>query len=147
MDLNRCFRKYFKCRNRRHFKLHKHEIYWDLTPHSRWIPWSQRREQWNINAGLGLRMREGKLGLELPLWGISTQSMSCKHLTQLFSGSITHQVCSRSEKAVDAGFVSGAFVKSLRRSPFPTANTQCSCVQLAKTFRTQPELQLLFCQS
>lgn len=67
--------------------------------------------------------------------------------SELFSGSITHRVCRRSEKAVDAGFVSGAFVKSLGRAPFPTApNTQCRWVQLAQTFRTRPELQLLFCQ-
>lgn len=80
MDLNRCFGEYFKCIDTRHFKLHKHETCWDLTPHSRQLLWSQRRERWNKNTSFGVRMREGKLELELLLWGISTQSTCCKRL-------------------------------------------------------------------
>lgn len=149
MDLNRCLGKYFGCRNMRHLKLHKHETRWDLTPHSRQLLWSQRREQWNINASLGFRMRKGKLDLELPLWGVSTQSTSCKHLllSSLLAASPSW-FCSRNDKAVDTGFISGAFVKCLGRPPFPTVlHTQQSWVQLAKTFRTEPELRVLFCQS
>lgn len=86
----------------RHVKLHKHQTCWDLTPHSRQLLWSQRREQWNINASLGFRMTEGKLDLELPLWRISTQSTSCKHLLLSFFLVVSPSwFCSRSEKAVD----------------------------------------------
>lgn len=106
-----CLGKYFKYRNMRQFILHKHET-WDLTPHSRQLLWSQRREQWNTNAGLGVRMREGKLDLQLPLWGTSTQSTSCK--LNSFLAASPSWLC-RSEKAVDTGFISEASVKSLGR--------------------------------
>lgn len=87
---------------------------WDLTPHSRQLLWSQRREQWNTNAGLGVRMREGKLDLQLPLWGTSTQSTKCK--LSSFLAASPSWLCRRSEKAVYRGFISGTSVKSLGRA-------------------------------
>lgn len=63
---------------------------------------------------LGVRMREGKLDLQLPLWGTSTQSTRCK--LSSFLAASPSWFCRRSEKAVDTGFISGASVKSLERS-------------------------------
>lgn len=57
-------------------------------------------------------MREGKLDLQLPLWGTSTQSTSCK--LNSFLAASPSWLC-RSEKAVDTGFISEASVKSLGR--------------------------------
>lgn len=78
-----------------------------------------------------VRMREGKLDLQLPLWGTSTQSTRCE-LSSLLAASPSW-LC-RSEKAVGTAFVSGASVKSLGKS---VPNT----VELGS--RTEPELQFL----
>lgn len=78
-------------------------------------------------------MREGKLDLQLPLWGTSTQSTRGK--LSSFLAASPSWLC-RSEKAVGTGFVSGASVESLGRS---VPNT----VELGS--RTEPELQFLFC--
>lgn len=59
-------------------------------------------------------MREGKLDLQLPLWGTSTQSTRGK-LSSFLAGSPSW-LGRRSKKAVDTGFISGASVKSLGRS-------------------------------
>lgn len=59
-------------------------------------------------------MREGKLDLQLPLWGTSTRSTRCK--LSSFLAASPSWLCRRSEKAVDTGFISGASVKSLARS-------------------------------
>lgn len=112
---------------------------WDLTPHSRQLLWSQRREQWNTDAALGVRMRAGKLDLQLPLWGTSTQSTRGK--LSSFLAASPSWLGRRSEQAVDTGLISGACVKSLEDQP-PAG---WSWVQLTKTIRTEPELQLLLC--
>lgn len=48
-------------------------------------------------------MREGKLDLQLPLWGTSTQSTRCK--LSSFLAASPSWLCRRSEKAVDTGLI------------------------------------------
>lgn len=82
-------------------------------------------------------MREGKLDLQLPLWGTSTQSTKCK--LSSFLAASPSWLCRRSEKAVYRGFISGTSVKSLGRA---APNT----VELGSVnIGAEPELQLLFC--
>lgn len=111
---------------------------WDLTPHSGQLLWSQRREQWNTNAGLGVRMREGKLDLQLPLWGTSTQSTRCK--LSSFLAASPSWLCRRREKAM-------VYIWGFCNIPWKISPQHWSWVQLTQTIRTEPELQLLFCHS